>query len=81
MKKTTKNNKATKLSLRKRLSGIFNPAVWKQWFSQKVQLLCSTIKKSRVYTFITKYIPSEKQTKKPVKKATAKKKTTKTTKK
>jgi hypothetical protein len=75
-KRKIKNNEAGKLSKRKRLSEIFDIALWKQWFSQKVQLLRSIIKKSRVYKFITQPMPSEKPIKKPIKKPAAKKKKT-----
>jgi len=56
----------SKTNMRKRLSEIFNLAMWKQWFSQKVQPLQKFIK-SKIET----------KTKKSVKKTTTTKKTAK----
>jgi len=70
-----KINQAVRLSMRKRLSEKILSC--KQWVTQKVQLLHKFMKSSRLNKIVKQIIPSETKTKKPVKKATTTKKTSK----
>jgi len=65
---TKRNNKAVRLSMRKRLSEKMLSC--KQWFSQKVQLL-----RKQLYIFYI-FLSSETETKKPTKTKTKKSTTT-----
>ena len=71
---TKRNNKAVRLSMRKRLSE--KMLSWKQWFSQKVQLLHNFMKSSRLNKIVKQMMPSETKTKKPTKTKTKKSTTT-----
>tara|TARA_R110002012_G_scaffold40605_1_gene111826 strand:- start:123 stop:368 length:246 start_codon:yes stop_codon:yes gene_type:complete len=71
---TKRNNKAVRLSMRKRLSEKMLSC--KQWFSQKVQLLHNFMKSSRLNKIVKQMMPSETKTKKPTKTKTKKSTTT-----
>jgi hypothetical protein len=71
---TKRNNKAVRLSMRKRLSEKMLSC--KQWFFQKVQLLHNFMKSSRLNKIVKQMMPSETKTKKPTKTKTKKSTTT-----